>query len=66
MICPTCHHHRPQGQSQPISPVCAWKPSPDDLTTLRAILPAPMLSRALVQTAPYQVEECAAFLEIAQ
>lgn len=41
MICPACHHHRPAGHGQPIAPVCAWKPSPDDLVTLRAILPAP-------------------------
>ena len=63
MICPACHHYRPAGHGQPIAPVCAWKPSPDDLATLRAILPAPMFSRAIVQSAPNAVEACGAYLE---
>jgi len=64
MICPTCHHHRPAGHGQPIAPVCAWSPAPDQLDQLRAILPAPMFSRAIVQTAPNAVEACGAYLEI--
>ena len=60
MICPACVHYRPAGQGQPIAPRCAWQPTPEHLATLRAILPAPILSRALGQTAPYHVEECAA------
>lgn len=66
MICTRCTRYRPQGQSQPIAPVCAWHPSSDDLAKLRAILPAPMFSRAIVQTAPHVVEACGAYLEIRQ
>ena len=63
MICPRCHHYRPLGQSQPIAPVCAWHPSPEQSAILRAILPAPALTAALVMSSPYQVEACGAYLE---
>ena len=66
MICPRCHHYRPLGQPQTIAPVCAWHPSPEQVDQLRAILPAPALTAALVMSAPYQVEMCGAFVEIGQ
>lgn len=66
MICPACLHYRPMGNGHPVAPVCAWLPTPDQLAQLRAILPAPMRSRAVVQTAPYDVESCGAFAEIQQ
>lgn len=60
MICPTCNHFLPLGQKNPISPRCVWGPSPEQLDALRAILPAPSLSRALVQPSPHEVEACGA------
>lgn len=64
MICPGCVHYSPVSQAQPIAPRCAWAPTPEQDEQLRATLPAPMLSRALVQAAPHQVEACGAFTEI--
>lgn len=61
MICLTCTNHRPLSQSHPITSRCAWVPSPEELDQLRALLPAPALSRALVQAAPHQVEACGAY-----
>ncbi len=61
MICTTCIYYRRQGQGQPIAPVCTWRPSPEVLEQLRAMLPAPMLSRELVQAAPVGVEGCGVF-----
>lgn len=61
MICHTCIHHQPLSQSHPITSACAWVPSPEQLDQLRALLPAPALSRALVQAAPHQVEACGAY-----
>lgn len=66
MICLGCVYYRPVSQAQPIAPRCAWAPTPEQEEQLRAILPAPMRSRALVQTAPYDVESCGAYLEIQQ
>jgi len=64
VICPGCVHYRPVSQAQPIAPRCAWAPTPEQGEQLRAILPAPMFSRAIVQTAPNAVEACGAYLEI--
>ena len=61
MICLTCTNYRPLSQSHPITSACAWRPSPEQLDQLRTLLPAPALSRALVQPAPHQVEACGAF-----
>lgn len=61
MICPGCTNFHPLSQSHPINSACAWRPSPEQLDQLRALLPAPALSRALVQSAPHQVEACGAF-----
>ena len=61
MICPTCIHYHPLSQSHPITSACAWCPTPEQLDQLRAMLPAPALSRALVQAAPHQVEACEAY-----
>lgn len=61
MICPACTNYRPLSQSHPITSACAWRPSPEQLDQLRALLPAPALSRALVQSAPHQVEACGAY-----
>jgi len=49
VICPGCVHYSPVSQAQPIAPRCAWAPTPEQDEQLRATLPAPMLSRALVQ-----------------
>jgi hypothetical protein len=67
MICATCQFYRRQGQGQPIAPVCTWRPSPEVLEQLRAMLPSPMLSRALVMASPVQVEGCGVYqsLEVA-
>ncbi len=64
MICTTCTHHQPLSQSHPITSACAWRPSPEQLDQLRAMLPSPALSRALVFAAPHQVEACGAFTEV--
>ena len=64
MICLTCFHHQPLSQSHPITSACVWSPSPEQLDQLRALLPAPALSRALVKAAPHQVEACGAFSPI--
>lgn len=61
MICPGCIHHQPLSQSHPITSACAWSPSPEQLDQMRALLPAPALSRALVKAAPHQVEACGAY-----
>lgn len=61
MICPQCIHYRPVGRGQPIAPACAWRPTPEQLDQLRAMLPATALSRALAQAAPHQVEACGVF-----
>jgi hypothetical protein len=61
MICHNCAHYRPMSQSRPITAACEWRPSPDELDQLRALLPAAALSRALVQSAPHQVEACGTF-----
>ena len=66
MICHTCDHYQPLSQSHPITSACAWSPSPEQLDQLRAILPAPALSRALVRPAPHQVEACGAHSENGQ
>lgn len=63
MICPGCIHYRAVGTKQPIAPACAWRPTAEQLEQLRAILPAPALSRALAQAAPHQVEACGAIAE---
>ncbi len=63
MICPGCVHFQPLSQKHPITSACAWRPTPEQLDQLRALLPAPALSRALVQSAPHQVEACGAYLE---
>lgn len=62
MICPTCIHYLPVSQKQPIAPVCDWAPSEEQIAHLRDLIPAPALSRALVQAAPHQVEACGAFV----
>ena len=61
MICTTCIYYRRQGQGQPIAPVCTWRPSPEVLEQLRAMLPSPMLSRMMVMCAPVQVEVCGVY-----
>ena len=66
MICLGCVHYRPVSQAQPIAPRCAWRPTAEEEDQLSAILPAPMFSRAIVQTAPNAVEACGAYLEIGQ
>jgi len=65
VICPTRTNYRPLSQKHPITSACAWRPTPEQLDQLRALLPAAALSRALVQTSPNQVEACGAFTEIA-
>lgn len=66
MICTGCVHFQSMSQSRPISSVCAWAPTAEQLEQLRQILPAPALSRALVKAAPHQVEACGAFAPIDQ
>jgi hypothetical protein len=66
MICPTCTYYAPLGQPNPIAARCTWRPTPEQRDQLRAILPAPSLSRALVMPAPHQVEACGAFEEVGE
>ena len=61
MICPTCIYYHRLGQSHPIAPVCSWEPAADLVDQLRAILPAPALSRLLIKSTPNQVEACGAY-----
>lgn len=58
MICRSCLHFRPLSQSQPIAPVCTWRPSPEVLEALLAILPAPHASCINIMYSPYRVEAC--------
>lgn len=63
MICHGCIHFRPVSQKNPISPACGWQPSEEQIAMLRSILPAPVLSRAIVKPAPLDVVECSQFTE---
>lgn len=60
-ICPTCVHYLPVGQQNPIAPACMWRPTPEQLAELRAILPAPHMSLAMVRPTPLDVAECGQF-----
>lgn len=60
-MCLQCQHYRPLSQSQPIAPACTWRPSPEQLEALLAILPAPHASRIRIMHSPYQVEACGAY-----
>jgi hypothetical protein len=64
MICPTCIYYAPLSQRNPISPACTWRPSPEQIEALLAILPAPHASRVHIMHSPYQVEACAAFASV--
>lgn len=59
MICHTCSHYIPMGQQSPISPICTWRPTAEEMAILAAILPAPRLSRVNVAPAMTSVEQCA-------
>lgn len=61
MICAKCMFYRPPGRTNPLTPVCLWKPDDKQLAVLQAMLPAPTLSRLRVLTSPTNVEQCAAF-----
>lgn len=65
MICRACVFYLPTS-AHPIriAAACGWRPSGDELAALRALLPAPVLSLALVQRSPHEVEECGAFREV--
>ena len=65
MICPSCIHYRPVSQTQQIAPVCAWRPTNEQRAELAAILPAPVLSRALVMPAPGNVDACPQYAGVA-
>ena len=60
-ICPACVHFLPVGQKNPIAPACMWRPDSEQEAALRAILPVPHLSRALVRPTPLDVVECGQF-----
>ena len=60
-ICPACVYYVPVGRSMPMAPACMWRPTLLEEADLRAILPAPHMSRALVRPTPVEVGECAQF-----
>lgn len=64
MLCLRCRRYKVADTSNPLTPLCLWKPSEEETAVLRAILPAPIMSRVKVQASPTcYVEQCPAFME---